>query len=341
MEEIDMVIIGAGLSGLAVAKAFHQLNSDKSLVILEAAFSLGGTWAKDRLYPGLKSNNMIGTTSPAPAGADIAAPLTPYHLYRFMVPATDRLLQSRDIAFAGMMLPAQVLPPKSEAKKDGGSRIRSKSLEDVRYETVLHSRFGKWRYPAGNGARFPDFVFDGVPYMDLLLHDLGLRVHRKSGWLAEITEPNWIAPKRHHDYNLEAEAITDAMLGSQACNSPLLLTSPPLSSCGAAYRALHCCSTYSLLAETSLLLLPRRRRRTHKTAAVPVNSTAKPAPTPIPAEVPAVKWLLAGSGVGLVETTADDGVVDDSDKVDIEEDGVEAEVEVEVDCVYPSEGTVK
>ncbi|KAK8071288.1 hypothetical protein PG997_011491 [Apiospora hydei] len=153
-----------------------------------------------------------GITSPDPAGADIAASLAPYHLYRFMVPATDRLLHSRDIAFAGMMmnisvapiahlqsiwinayfhdkLPAQVLPPKSEAKTDGGSSIGSKRLEDVRYETVLHSRFGKWRYPAGNGARFPDFVFDGVPYMDLLLRDLGLRVHRKSGWLAEITEP--------------------------------------------------------------------------------------------------------------------------------------------------------
>ncbi|KAK6829308.1 hypothetical protein PG987_009892 [Apiospora arundinis] len=61
MEELDLVVIGAGLSGLAVAKNFHQLNPEKSLVILEAASSLGGTWAKDRLYPGLKSNNMLGT----------------------------------------------------------------------------------------------------------------------------------------------------------------------------------------------------------------------------------------------------------------------------------------
>lgn len=44
-----------------MAKNFYQLNPDKSLLILEAASTLGGTWAKDRLYPGLKSNNMLGT----------------------------------------------------------------------------------------------------------------------------------------------------------------------------------------------------------------------------------------------------------------------------------------
>ncbi|KAK8071287.1 hypothetical protein PG997_011490 [Apiospora hydei] len=65
--------------------------------------------------------------------------------------------------------------------------------------------------------------------------------------------------------------------------------------------------------------------------------TVKPTPTPIPAEVPVVKCLSASSGVGLVETTADDGVVGGSDKVDIENDRVEAEI----DCVYPAAGTVK
>lgn len=144
--------------------------------------------------------------------------LTPYHLYRFMAPVADeRLLQARDIAFAGTLmnfsvapiahaqalwvyayqhdkLPARVLPPvvamspgtgKTQPKDEG----EQKSLEKVRYETVLHARFGRWRYPAGRGTRFPDFVFDAVPYIDQLLGDLGLRVHRKAGWLAEATEP--------------------------------------------------------------------------------------------------------------------------------------------------------
>ena len=55
------------------------------------------------------------------------------------------------------------------------------------YETALFNRFGRWRYPMGYGARFPDFVFDGIPYLDLLLHDLGLRSWRKGwGWFGEL-----------------------------------------------------------------------------------------------------------------------------------------------------------
>lgn len=37
------------------------MHPDVSITILESASSLGGTWAKDRLYPGLKSNNLHGT----------------------------------------------------------------------------------------------------------------------------------------------------------------------------------------------------------------------------------------------------------------------------------------
>lgn len=47
---------------------------------------------------------------------------------------------------------------------------------------MLYARFGKWRYPAGHGEQFPDFVFDALPYVDLLVGDLGLSVHRKGGW---------------------------------------------------------------------------------------------------------------------------------------------------------------
>ncbi len=51
----------AGVFGLAVAKTFHQLHPDKSLALLDSGSTLGGVWAKDRLYPGLKTNNMLGT----------------------------------------------------------------------------------------------------------------------------------------------------------------------------------------------------------------------------------------------------------------------------------------
>jgi cation diffusion facilitator CzcD-associated flavoprotein CzcO len=50
-----------GIFGLAVAKTFHQLHPGQSLTILDSGSTLGGVWAKDRLYPGLKTNNMLGT----------------------------------------------------------------------------------------------------------------------------------------------------------------------------------------------------------------------------------------------------------------------------------------
>lgn len=59
--------------------------------------------------------------------------------------------------------------------------------DGIQYDTALFNRFGRWRYPMGYGARYPDFVFDGIPYFDLLLSDLGLRRWRKGwGWLGEL-----------------------------------------------------------------------------------------------------------------------------------------------------------
>ncbi|KUI64912.1 FAD-containing monooxygenase EthA [Cytospora mali] len=140
--------------------------------------------------------------------------LTPYTLYRFMVPPSPQFLRTRDVAFAACImnfstaiynhvqalwitaffdgdLPDSVIP----APENTGA------LETLRYETVLHNRFGRWRYPAGHGSQFPDFVFDVVPYLDLLVGDLGLKVHRKKGWFAEVTEP--YGPEDYKDLHLE------------------------------------------------------------------------------------------------------------------------------------------
>ncbi|KAL2128956.1 hypothetical protein VTI74DRAFT_8410 [Chaetomium olivicolor] len=144
--------------------------------------------------------------------------LTPWTLYRFIAPPSARLLQTRDIAFAGALLnfstcmvahaqalwitayltdqlPASVLPPAGPSSTitsnevDRKTGTETKSIDEIRRETLLHARFGKWRYPAGHGHQFPDFVFDAQPYVDLLVSDLGLKVHRKGGWWREMTEP--------------------------------------------------------------------------------------------------------------------------------------------------------
>jgi hypothetical protein len=156
-----------------------------------------------KLRPLLESESLSSREKINPS-----TPLTPYTLYRFMVPPTEALLRKRDIAFAGVLM-CFCIPPIAHAHAlwinayfDGklsptvvppfdnpASDKDVKTMDDIRYETVLFSRFGKWRYPAGYGTRFPDFVFDAVPYLDLVIGDLGLPIYRKKSLIAEVTEP--------------------------------------------------------------------------------------------------------------------------------------------------------
>lgn len=162
--------------------------------------------------------------------------LTPYMLHRFVAPASARLLRARDVAFVGVvsnfsnMICAHVqglwiaayfagaLRPAARAPGGGGGGAGDDDDDDgddtdadaaaaLRYETVLHNRFGRWRYPVDWGARSPSFIFDAVPYLDLLLRDLGLAIHRKGGWWAEMT-----APYGPEDYR----TVNDEWLASQA-----------------------------------------------------------------------------------------------------------------------------
>lgn len=56
----------------------------------------------------------------------------------------------------------------------------------VKYESILHARYGLWRYPYGFGAVMPDFFFDSVPLFDLMGSELGLRRWRKANMVKEI-----------------------------------------------------------------------------------------------------------------------------------------------------------
>ncbi|KAK9425235.1 hypothetical protein SUNI508_13218 [Seiridium unicorne] len=61
MQRFEIVIVGAGWHGLAMAKTFLEVHPNCSMLIIDSAASVGGTWAKERLYPGLKTNNLLGT----------------------------------------------------------------------------------------------------------------------------------------------------------------------------------------------------------------------------------------------------------------------------------------
>ncbi|RJE25980.1 Flavin-binding monooxygenase [Aspergillus sclerotialis] len=60
-EKNDLIVVGAGWFGLAAAKHYIQLHPSDRVAVVESASSCGGTWAEHRLYPGLKSNNMVGS----------------------------------------------------------------------------------------------------------------------------------------------------------------------------------------------------------------------------------------------------------------------------------------
>jgi hypothetical protein len=57
------------------------------------------------------------------------------------------------------------------------------------YETVLHTQFGKWRHSRGFGARSPELWYDCLPYVDLMLKDIGIENQRKKSWFAERFTP--------------------------------------------------------------------------------------------------------------------------------------------------------
>jgi hypothetical protein len=64
---------------------------------------------------------------------------------------------------------------------------KAETQEEVLKEVMGHTQWGKWRYPCGYGASLPDFVFEGIPYADMLLKDLGLKSHRKTSFYKELT----------------------------------------------------------------------------------------------------------------------------------------------------------
>jgi hypothetical protein len=65
----------------------------------------------------------------------------------------------------------------------------ARSIAQFRWEATLHARYCKWRYPRSFGDFHPDFAFDLVPYMDLMLREMGLNTRRKKGsfaWLKDV-----------------------------------------------------------------------------------------------------------------------------------------------------------
>lgn len=140
-------------------------------------------------FPRLRSQ----PPTPIPGGDTTAdATWLPFTLYRFMAPCSTGPVPS--IAFAGMITTISTslcasLQALWITAHLSNSLVRVPSSPVAKVESaVLHSRFGRWRYPCGYGGRFPDFVFDAVPYLDMLCKDLGLQNRRKDNLWKEVFE---------------------------------------------------------------------------------------------------------------------------------------------------------
>ena len=60
MADVDVVIIGAGLSGIGAACHLERNNPGKRYLILESRAAMGGTWDLFR-YPGIRSDSDMHT----------------------------------------------------------------------------------------------------------------------------------------------------------------------------------------------------------------------------------------------------------------------------------------
>ncbi|KAH0165362.1 dimethylaniline monooxygenase (N-oxide forming), partial [Aureobasidium melanogenum] len=133
-------------------------------------------------------------STPIPGGDTTADATTlPFTLYRFMAPSSTPFNQP-SIAFAGMIttistsLCASLQALWITAYLSSSLTRVPSSPESASQSAILHSRFGRWRYSCGYGGRFPDFVFDAVPYLDMLCKDLGLQNRRKGTLWKEVFE---------------------------------------------------------------------------------------------------------------------------------------------------------
>jgi hypothetical protein len=117
--------------------------------------------------------------------------ITPLRLYRGIAPPNLTAKSTHSLAYVKMfhstanMLVAEVQALWVYAYLNDKIRIPTKNVYE---QTALLSRFGNLRYPWGFSAWFPETIFDSIPYVDLLLRDLGLRYWRKSGARREMFE---------------------------------------------------------------------------------------------------------------------------------------------------------
>ncbi|KAJ5397846.1 hypothetical protein N7509_005959 [Penicillium cosmopolitanum] len=124
--------------------------------------------------------------------------VSPFRLYRGIAPPSLVAKGDNSIAYIKMvhstsnMIIAECQALWAYAYLNGKITLNETK---VYHQTALLSRYGKHRYPCGFSAWYPEFVYDAIPYVDMLLYDLELNRWRKPTLRKEIFEGYTI-----HDY---------------------------------------------------------------------------------------------------------------------------------------------
>ncbi|KIX06856.1 uncharacterized protein Z518_04832 [Rhinocladiella mackenziei CBS 650.93] len=60
MSEVDLVVVGAGSSGLIATYTWLKFSPDSNVIIFESDTELGGAWSRNRVYPTLTTQTPVG-----------------------------------------------------------------------------------------------------------------------------------------------------------------------------------------------------------------------------------------------------------------------------------------
>ncbi|KAF5594883.1 dimethylaniline monooxygenase [Fusarium subglutinans] len=115
--------------------------------------------------------------------------VSPYRLYRGMAPPGPTSRSDNSIVFIKMVhSTANIIIAETQALWAYAylNNMIDIDKDRVYKETALSSCYGRLRYPCGFSAWYPEFVYDTVPYADMLLRDLGVCSRRKQSVTQEV-----------------------------------------------------------------------------------------------------------------------------------------------------------
>jgi monooxygenase len=163
LEHFDVLIMGAGLSGIDAAHHLQKFCPHKSYVILEQRERLGGTWDLFR-YPGVRSDSDMLTMGYSFRPWTSPKAISPGHDIRDYISAT-----AREEGIEGHIRFRHQIERAAWSSQDAQWTVHAlRKLPDGREEPVtltcnfLFSCAGYYRYSAGYTPEFPNIgVFQG------------------------------------------------------------------------------------------------------------------------------------------------------------------------------------